>query len=96
MSQSESAKPKSDMHTRRIGGFWVHEGRSGERYLSGDIDLFKITGRKERVKVTLLKNMRKSMAKFPDYELFLNSTETAKDVLEPQPRPMPISDIGPE
>lgn len=86
-SQSEQPSPQKPseqdaLWKRRIGAFWVKQGRGGSKYLTGEISLERFTGKKgDMVRVNLLQKTNKAMAKLPDYELFLQREEVARDIL---------------
>lgn len=78
---AENDFQKDPMWKRRVGVLWIHRGNRGN-YLSGEISLEKITGKKETVKVNILQNNAKTMEKHPDYEIFLQRVGTTQNILE--------------
>lgn len=70
LTPAESSK--SELWKRRIGVLWLHDSKSGSKYLSGVLKLKLITGKDESVDVIVMKSNNKTMEKYPDYEIFLN------------------------
>lgn len=66
---------KSDLLKRKIGALWVRTSGAGNKYLGGEIE---IKG-KEKIRIMILKNNNKTQEKFPDYEIYVQNSEVAKD-----------------
>lgn len=68
-------KEKSELQKRKIGALWVHDGKNG-KFLGGELEF---DGKKTRI--VIFKNRSKKEEKYPDYEIFLDRKEVAKDIL---------------
>jgi len=75
MTDQTKKTPENSIYSRKIGAVWVKTDKKGGTYLSGDICLEGVTR-----KVLIMKNLRKISEKYPDYEIFLNQHEVAKDL----------------
>jgi uncharacterized protein (DUF736 family) len=76
-SQTESAKPKSDYASRKVGALWIRTSGAGNKYLSGQLDLKLADGTTETIQVNVLKTtFRAPGDKRPDYEVVLRTPRT--------------------
>ena len=66
---------ENSIYSRKLGAAWVKTAKNGTTFLSGDICLDGVTR-----KIVIMKNLRKISEKYPDYEIFLNQNEVAKDL----------------
>lgn len=71
-------KEMNELTKRKIGALWLRVSKGGNKYLSGEIE---IRGH-GKIKISVLKNNMKDKEKLPDYQIFLQTTETAKDILD--------------
>jgi uncharacterized protein (DUF736 family) len=61
----------SEWRKRELGALWVRQGKTGQKYLTGHVELETMPGVTEKVKVVVFSNKGKSEnERAPDYVMY--------------------------
>lgn len=80
MSESNQNSKGGDWKDREIGALWLRKSQSGNKYLSGHVEIGDGEGLEEsKEKVIVFANKDKKSDKAPDYRIYRSEPQQAKE-----------------